>query len=224
MYKTKQSPIERCVVHLHGWDARTESWNGPIPLARHRHPDRSAAKLRTAKGAFQGTLLCSVSGLPCIEFHTAAYDLGDSAVALVHLDGAHAGPAGILAVVPRRRRTSLRNDFAFELMTLISFLGAPVNVGCELQINDYIEEALRAEPLATHVFAVETAELDSETGIVLSAHFERLAAAMLDWIANRESRKEAVLVGEAREDPTPLRGFCLPVALPAIRAGSNPVC
>ncbi|HEY1221217.1 MAG TPA: hypothetical protein VGF03_19905, partial [Bryobacteraceae bacterium] len=104
-------------------------------------------------------------------------------MAIVHLDGSHGGPVGIVAVVPRDRRRHLRNDFAFELMTLVSFLGSPIISGCELQINDYIEGALRTEPSATQVFAVETAELNSDISIVLSAHFEHMAAAMLDWMA-----------------------------------------
>jgi hypothetical protein len=45
-------------------------------------------------------------------------------------------------------------------MTLLSFLGTPINHGCELAIHEYIEETLRAEKSATQVFAVETAEVD----------------------------------------------------------------
>jgi hypothetical protein len=224
MYKTKQSPIERSDVHLHGWDAQTEAWNGPIPLTPGRRGARFTAKLRAAKGAFQGRLMCSVPGLPCMEFHTAVYDLGDSGLALVHLDGAQAGPVGIVAVIPRRRRSPLREDFAFELMTLISFLGAPINTGCELQIHDYMDAALRAEPSVTQVFAVETAELNSDIGIVLSAHFEHLAAAMLDWLANRESQVDAIEDDEECEDRTALRGCCPPVTLPAPRAERNQIC
>jgi len=145
-----------------------------------------------------------VPGLPSIEFYTAVYDLRDTGLAIVHLDGSHDAPAGIVAVVPRNRRRLLRNDFAFELMTVISFLGSPVNSGCELLINDYIEEALRMEPSATQVFAVETADLSSDTAIVLSAHFERLALAILDWMAHREPEDdESIESGGAwRSDPT----------------------
>ena len=159
MYKTKSAQIERPGVLLHGWDAQAESWHGPIPLVPTKSGSRTTSKVRTAPGAFQGKLRCSVPGLPCIEFYTAIYDLRDTAVAIVHMDGSHGGPVGILAVIPHDRRKLMRDDFAFELMTLISFLGAPVNSGCELQINDYMEEALRVEPLATQVFAVETAAL-----------------------------------------------------------------
>jgi hypothetical protein len=137
-----------------------------------------------------------VRGLPGIEFHTAVYDLRDTGLAIIHLDGPHGGPVGIMAVMPRDRRRFLRNDFAFELMTLISFLASPVNSGCELAIHDYIEEALRMEPQATQVFAVETAELNPDTGIVLLAHFERLAPAMLDWMANRQPPDDETLDGE----------------------------
>jgi hypothetical protein len=155
-----------------------------------------------------------VPGLPCIEFYTTVYDLRDAGLAIVHSDGADGGPVGIVAVIPQNRRRLLRNDFAFELMTLISFLGSPVNSGSELAIHDYIEEVLRTKPSATQVFAVETAEVSSDVGIVLSAHFENLAAAMLDWMAARESQDDAVPAGEARKARTTIPGGCSPTALP----------
>ncbi len=133
---------------------------------------------------------------------------------MVHLDGSHDGPVGILAVVPRDRRKLLRDDFAFELMTIVSFLGSPVNSGCELQINDYIEAALRAEPSATQIFAVETAELSSDTGIVLSAHFEHLAVAMLEWMASREPRDDEMPGLEEYKARTLVPGDCPPAAIP----------
>lgn len=224
MYKTKHSPIECSAVHLHGWDAQAESWNGPIPLAPCKHGGRLTAKVRAARGTFQGKLRCSMPGLPCLEFHTSVYDLKDAGLAIVHLDGSHGGPVGIVAVVPRDRRRLLRNDFAFELMTLISFLGAPIISGCELQINDYIEEALRAEPSTTQVFAVETAELNSDTGIVLSAHFEHLAAAMLDWMAKRDPQDDAVFAGEECEHRTTIAGICPPIEMPPQPLHGNLVC
>jgi hypothetical protein len=109
-------------------------------------------------------------------------------------------------------------------MTLISFLGAPIITGCELQINDYIEEVLRTEPSATQVFAVETAELNSDTGIVLSAHFEHLAAAMLDWMAKRDPQEDAGFEGEERENPTIVPGICPPIEIPALPLHGNLVC
>jgi hypothetical protein len=216
MYKTKTAPIVRCDVQLHGWDAHTESWHGPIPLAAGRRGAHLIqARMPTAHGAFQGKLRCRVPGLPCIEFATAIYDLRDTGLAIVHLDGAHGGPVGIAAVIPRSRRRLLRDDFAFELMTLISFLGSPVIGGCELAIHDYIDEILRTERSATQIFAVETAELSSDTGIVLSAHFEQLAAAMLDWMTIRESPDRALFEDEDRMDSTTIPGPCPPIALSA---------
>jgi len=98
-------------------------------------------------------------------------------------------------------------------MTLISFLGSPVNSGSELAIHDYIEEALRTEPPDTQVFSVETAEVSSDTGIVLSAHFENLAAAMLDWMAHREPQDDLIAEAEEREIRTVIPGDC-PPAIP----------
>jgi len=224
MYKIRHSPSACSVVHLHGWDAQAESWNGPIPLAPCKRGDRLTAKVRAAQGSFQGKLQCSVPGLPCLEFYTSVYDLRDAGLAIVHLDGSHGGPVGIMAVIPRDRRRLLRNDFAFELMTLVSFLGAPIITGCELPINDYIEEALRTEPSATQVFAVETAELESDTGIVLSAHFEHLAAAMLDWMANREPQDDAVFEGEEIEHRTAVPVMCPPIEIPALPLHGSLVC
>jgi hypothetical protein len=137
-----------------------------------------------------------VPGLPCVEFYTAVYDLRDAGLAIVHSDGADGGPVGIVAVIPQDRRRLLRKDFAFELMTLISFLGSPVNSGSELAIHDYIEDSLRTAPSATQVFVVETGEVNADTGIVLSAHCENLAAAMLDWMATRTPQDDAVLESE----------------------------
>jgi hypothetical protein len=215
MYRTKTAPIEFSGVHLHGWDAQTETWFGPIPLpAANRGTRQVLARLRSAGSGFQGKVMCSVPGLPCMEFRTAVYDLRDSGLAIVHLDGVHSGPAGIMAVVPRTRRRLLRNDFAFELTTLISFLGSPINHGCELAMHDYIEEVLRTERSATQVFAAETAELSSDTAIVLSAHFERLAAAMLVWMETRESQDgEALEAGEFGPGTAILAGRT-PAALP----------
>jgi hypothetical protein len=221
MHKIKSTPIELPGVQLHGWDAKAEAWNGPIPLVPSRSGARTTSKVRTALGAFQGKLRCSVPGLPCIEFHTAIYDLADTGLAIIHMDGPHGGPVGILAVIPRDRRRLLRDDFAFELMTLVSFLGAPVIAGCELQINDYIEEALRSEPSATQVFAVETAELSWDASIVLSSHFENLAAAMLDWMARRERQDDAVADSEECETRPAIPGYCPPTALPAPPIGGG---
>jgi len=218
MYKTKNSTIECLPVHLHGWDAQTDSWHGPIPLTLHDPAVRRIlARMRTTRGVFHTKVACTVPGLPSIEFFTSAYDLGDTGLAIVHLDGRHANPVGIVAVVPRTRRKLLRDEYAFELMTLLSFLGTPINHGSELEIHDYIEETLRADPSATQVFTVETAEVDSDTGIVLSSHFEQIAAAMLEWLAARELRDEP-----PPETLAPGAGAVIPGA--AQPSGFDPAC
>jgi hypothetical protein len=153
-----------------------------------------------------------VPGLPGIEFYTAVYDLRDAGLALVHLDGADGGPVGIVAAVPYNRRRLLRNDFAFELMTVISFLGSPVNTGSELAIHDYIAEALRAEPSASHVFSVETGDVSPDIGIVLWAHFENLAAAMLHWMASREAPGDALFEGRGCQAHPTVPPDCSPMA------------
>jgi hypothetical protein len=209
MYKTKTTLIQRYDVHLHGWDAQAETWHGPNGLSAGARGTRHIlSKVKIAGRAFQLKLKCCVPGLPCMEFSTAIYDLRDTGLGIVHLDGVHGGPVGILAVLPRSRRRLLRNDFPFELMSVISFLGAPVNSGSELAIHDYIEEVLRTERSSTHVFAVETGELGSDDGIVLSAHFEQLAAAMLDWLAMRESQDDTRLEADEFEACTSMLRDC----------------
>lgn len=81
-------------------------------------------------------------------------------------------------------------------------------------IHDYIEEVLRTEPSATQAFAVETAEVSSDIGIVLSAHFENLAAAMLDWMTTRESQEDAVPENQDYEVYTATAGDYPTIALP----------
>ena len=187
MYKNKSAMTDCLAVHLHGWDAQAESWHGPIPMTPCDPASRRIlARMKTTRGVFHTKVACTVPGLPAIEFFNSTYDLGDTGLAIVDLDGRHANTVGIVAVVPETRRKLLRDEYAFELMTFLSFLGTPVNHGCELAIHDYIEETLRTEPSATHVFTVETAKLDSDTGIVLSAHLEQIATAMLEWLAGRE--------------------------------------
>ena len=100
-------------------------------------------------------------------------------------------------------------------MTFISFLGSPVNRGSELEIHDYMEQVLRTETSATQVFTVETAEVNLDTSIVLSSHFENLAAAMLDWMAAREPQDDAVIEGEACKAGIAIPGHWPATALPA---------
>jgi hypothetical protein len=58
--------------------------------------------------------------------------------------------------------------------------------------------------------------VSSDIGIVLSAHFEHLAAAMLDWMAIRESQDDALLEeDEDRRACAIVPGTCPPIALPA---------
>jgi hypothetical protein len=219
MYKTKSSPIKRLAAYMHGWDAEAESWHGPIPLVAGKRAGRTASKLRTSQGAFHGRLRCTVPGLPCIDFNTAVYYLRDTALAIVHMDGKHGGPVGIVAVIPGERRKLLRDDIAFELMTMISLLGSSINNGCELQINDYIEEVLRTEASATQVFAVETAELSWDTSLVLSTHFENLALAMMDGMAARAADDDEEMEAEEAGTRSFISSGAPPAALSASASG-----
>ena len=178
-------------VTIHGWDCNEGSWHGPTPLTRGvRGARTTAARIKNAQGAFHGRLRCSLPGLPCIEFQTSVYDLLDVGFAIVHLDGAYDTPAGIVAVIPATRRSRLRPEFAFEFVTVLSFLGVSAGNDSELAIHDYIEAVLRAPVSGTEVFTAEAADLNPDASIVLSAHFEHLAAAMVVWLAMKDLEEE----------------------------------
>jgi hypothetical protein len=79
-------------------------------------------------------------------------------------------------------------------MTLISFLGFPVNSGSELVIHDYIEEALRTHLSVTQVFAVETAEVKFRYRHCVVGAFRRLGGGDVGL----DGHKEAVRRHDAR--------------------------
>ncbi len=142
---------------------------------------------------FLGVIRCSLPGLPCLACKTTVYDLKDvGGLALVHLDGVDSGPVGVVVVIPAARRACLRPEFALEFVTLLSLLGGVPRTGCEFTLHEYIEDVLRKETSYGQVFAVETAELEADEGIVLSAFFERLAAAIADWLASKDSNEPEV--------------------------------
>ena len=201
MDKRKSPVSECCNVHLHGWDAAGGFWHGPNPLLR-AGSRASTSKIVNARGSFHGKLRCSVPGLPCLEFYTTIDDLMDIGVGVVHLEGAQGGPVGVMAVIPAARRESLRTEFAFEFVTLLSFFAGPSKSGTELAVHDYIDEVVRTGAPGTHIFAIETAELSPDVSIVLSRHFEQMAAAIVDWLAINDSVAEL-----AFEDEVP--GECL---------------
>jgi hypothetical protein len=195
-------------ILLHGWDARGQSWHGPIGLDPRANGRRIApAKVRNVRGAFHfGRFRCSVPGVPCIEFATAIYDRPCGGLAIVHLEGPRGGPVAVLSVLPAERRERLHSDFPLELMTLVAMLSAPVNRGAEVLIHDYIEETLEDGQPATHAFALETALLEGDAMVVLSAYLESLAAAMLDWMEERQNsvQSEPPAVRSNGHDPHPL--------------------
>jgi hypothetical protein len=96
-------------------------------------------------------------------------------------------PIGALAIVPANRRCRLRSEFAFGLIAHLSFLSGLITPDSELQILDYIEEALRSEPLSTLAFTLESAHIDADVSIVLATYLERLSTAMLVWLRMNDS-------------------------------------
>ena len=76
-----------------------------------------------------------------------------------------------------------------------------MKAGSELAIHDYIGEVLRTELLSTQIFAIETAEFNPEVSIVLSAHFEHLSAAIVEWLAAKDLAEAELLELQMSQRP-----------------------
>jgi hypothetical protein len=196
-----------CEIQIHGWDSTGGFWHGPTQIA----PQESgfgpiSRRLARSQGPFHGTISCRVPGSIPFAFQTAAYDLTDSGLAVLHLDGLQA-PIGALAIVPAHRRCRLRSEFAFGLVAHLSFLSGLITPDSELQILEYIEDALRSEPRSTLAFTLEAAHADTDVSIVLATYLDRLSTAMLSWLRMNDSeaapRRSAPLCA-------PERAMCAP--------------
>jgi hypothetical protein len=176
-----------CEIQIHGWDSTGGFWHGPTEVA----PEESrfgpiSKRLAKSQGPFHGTISCCVPGSIPLAFQTAAYDLTDCGLAILHLDGLQA-PIGALAIVPAHRRCRLRSEFAFGLVAHLSFLSGLITPDSELPILEYIEAALRSEPPSTLAFTLDAAHVDTDVSIVLATYLERLSAAMLVWLRRNDS-------------------------------------
>src|SRR4030095_10699068 len=106
-------------------------------------PDKRLLQtLRAAPGrSWYGPVKCYPSGEPPARFFALVHDLSDCGLASIYCDESKAGPAEILAVIPAHRRPHLRDEFAFEFLAFVRFLGA-LSVGAELQVHDAIASAI----------------------------------------------------------------------------------
>jgi len=172
-------------VQLHGWDSLSQSWNGPNELClSHTGTQRLVEALRSAPGkSWYGPVQCAASGHGQARFFALIHALQDCAVAMLYCDESKTGPAEIVIVIPAERRGRIREEFAFEFVAFASFLGC-LNASAGLAVHDRITAAL-GEPSESDslVFSINSGLWESELDHVLSRCVEKVAVAMLNWLA-----------------------------------------
>ena len=134
--------VQTCALPI-WWDSRSETWYGPNELGCCSLPDRRLLQaLRAVPGrSWYGPVSCFTSGEPASRFFTLVHDLSDCAIASIYYAESKAGPAEILTVIPADRRSHLRDEFAFEFLAFVCFLGS-LSAGAELQVHDAIASAI----------------------------------------------------------------------------------
>ena len=181
-----ESPVpgtEPC-IQLYGWDSQIDPWHGPNELSLTGiRPQRLEKALRNAPGSsWYGPVSCSASGEQSNRFFALIHRLSDCAVAMVYCDESRTGPMELITIIPAERRSSLRPDFAFELVAFASFLGS-VGRGADLAISEGIESALaETSDSDSLVFSIGTGLWANDLDLVLSRCVEKIAVAMLDWL------------------------------------------
>lgn len=211
MYKLHSSSAteSNLDVHIHGWDSTGWFWHEPAATVPGAHETSAILqKLSKAPGAFHGTFRCRVPGSAAVEFQTTAYDLKDSGLAVIHLDGVPGGPIGALTIIPAQRRPRLRKEFAFGFVAHLSFFDGLINPESELAIHDYVDTQLQTEPPSTLVFTVETARVCVDVSIALSAYLERLSIAMLHWLCAKDAGADAAEQDVSTAFLVPEQGLC----------------
>jgi hypothetical protein len=174
-------------IQLYGWDARTESWNGPTGLSPSpRVSGRLAQALQAAHGrSWYGPVSCNVQGEAATRFFSVIHALSDCAVAMIYCHDSRTGPVEIVAVVPPEMRARLRADFAFEFVAFARFLDA-LSEPAALTVHDQMEAAIReSESSEVLVFSIGTGLWTSDLDHVLSCCVEKVALSMLEWLGQR---------------------------------------
>lgn len=170
-------------VHWYGWDSRSEAWYGPNEAVREQPDRRLLQALRAAPGAsWYGPVTCCTSDVPASRFFTLVHDLADCAVASIYCHESKVGPAEIVTVIPAARRTSLRPEFAFELVAYARFLGT-LSAGAELAVHEGIVSALASESDAHSIVVSFSSGLwPADLEAVLSCCVEKVAVTLNHWI------------------------------------------
>jgi hypothetical protein len=171
-------------VNLYGWDSVSETWNGPNQLGCcSLSNNRLLRALEAAPGkSWYGPVNCRTPGGPATRFFALVHDLSDCAIASIYCDESKAGPAEILAVIPAHRRSHLRDEFAFEFLAYVRFLGS-LSTGAELQVHDAIAAAI-ADPCDSNtlIFSISSGLWPSDCDAVLSCCVERIAVTLCQWL------------------------------------------
>ena len=184
-------------VHLYGWDSVSGTWNGPNQLGCCSRPDsRLLRALKAAPGkSWYGSVNCRTSGGPATRFFALVHDLSDCAVASIYCDESKAGPAEILAVIPAHRRSHLRDEFAFEFLAYVRFLGS-LSAGAELQVHDAIASAIAGpRDSKTLIFSISSGLWPSDCDAVLSCCVEKIAVTLCQWLGKSYASTRRVRPG-----------------------------
>lgn len=167
------------------WDRQAAAWTGPetVEVTRSAARKELATKLRSAVGrSWFGPVTCAQPGGPEHRMFALIHDLGDCVVSLLYCDESKSGPAEVTIVVPEHRRVLLRQDFAFEALAFLGFLGVIPQAG-NVAVHDGIQDALKAaEANESLVFTVSTGLWPSDCDLALSLCTENIAAAAMDWL------------------------------------------
>ena len=176
-------PGERS-IQLYGWDLRSRTWHGPCELDfAAARPHRLTEALANVSGrSWFGPVVCSVPGEPACRFFVVIHDLKDCAVATIYCEESKAGPVEIVAIIPAKRRSQLRPEFAFEFLTFAGFLGS-LGGGAELEVSEGVETALEESSVSDSlVFSISTGLWSSDVDHVLSLCVEQTTIAVLRWL------------------------------------------
>ena len=181
-------------IQLYGWDSRGHSWNGPNEMSTSGSgPHRLLESLMGAPGrSWYGPVSCAMQGEPTGRFFAVLHKLHDCGVAMVYCDESKTGPAEIVAVIPAGRRSSMRQDFAFELVSFCNFL-CPAAADADLAIHEGIAAALAETGESDSlVFSISSDLWSSDADYALSRCVEKVAIAMLRWMEDDLSRNRHV--------------------------------
>jgi hypothetical protein len=132
-------------------------------------------------------VICRAPGEPPTRFFVLVHDLSDCAIASIYCDESKAGPAEILAVIPAQRRARLRDEFAFEFLTFVRFLGS-LSPAAELPAHNGVSAAIAGQgDCTTLVFSMSSGSWPSDLDHVLSRCAERVAATLCQWLDDSDA-------------------------------------